>query len=167
MENDMESDQAESGTGPQLQSPPVNEAAFRAVFDLLALAASPRDFKQRVRGLHEALVAADEAQKRLTAAQTEFEAFRTKVRLELEKERASLRKRRIAVEVGEGALVEREERIRRLEALWKPLGEPEEVRSGFREAELTPLQKARRAFGVLPETSDETFGQATLTRAAS
>jgi hypothetical protein len=63
-----------------------------------------------------------------------------------------LRKRQIAVQIEEEALVTREEHIRTLELAWKHLGEPADVQSGFRESEFTttPLQKAQRAFAQQP-----------------
>jgi hypothetical protein len=79
-----ESDQAGLPDIGQSQSPPVPEAAFRAAFDLIALAADPRAFKARLRGLHEALSAVDQAHKKLVAAQSEFEVYQTKVRAELD-----------------------------------------------------------------------------------
>jgi hypothetical protein len=129
---------------------PATESAFELFKNLLALVANEKAFKVRLAGLHRALQAADETQKKLVAAQTEFEAYQTKVRAELAEELAALRKRQAAVEVGEGALVEREEHIRRLELAWKHLGEPADVQSGFRHPEFTPLQKAQRAFAQQP-----------------
>jgi hypothetical protein len=159
-ETDVDQPEAEQLT-------PATESAFELFKNLLALVANEKAFKVRLAGLHRALAAADETQKKLVAAQTEFEAYQTKVRAELAEESAVIRKRRVELQAQEGQLSARQEHISRLEQAWRGLGEPAEVQSGFREAEFTPLQKARRAFGVLPETSDETFGQSTLTRAAS
>jgi hypothetical protein len=103
-----ELDQAESTDIGQSQSPPVPEAAFRAVLDLIALVASPRDFKQRVRGYHEALVAADAAQKRLLSAQTEFAVHEEKTLAKLGEREAAVRAREAAVSVAEQTVHERQ-----------------------------------------------------------
>ena len=57
------------------------------------------------------------------------------------------RRRLDAVESAEQELVEREQKIARLEAAWRLLGEPADVMSGFRSPEYSPLQKARLAHG--------------------
>jgi hypothetical protein len=54
------------------------------------------------------------------------------------------------VESAEQELVEREQKIARLEAAWRGLGEPQDVLSGFRSAEYSSLQKARMAHGQPP-----------------
>jgi hypothetical protein len=47
-------------------------------------------------------------------------------------------------------LAQREQNITRLESTWRNLGEPQDVMSGFRSPEFSPLQKARMAHGRQP-----------------
>jgi hypothetical protein len=103
-----ESDQAGLPDIGQSQSPPVPEAAFRAAFDLIALAADPRAFKARLRGLHEALSAVDQAHKKLVAAQSEFAVYEEKTRGKLGEREAAVRGREVAASVAEETLRERE-----------------------------------------------------------
>lgn len=136
--------------------------SFKAVRDLIALVIDPRAVRRHLRQLHDALATVSTAQLALATERTAHDAHLAKDRAELEAERAAVQKRRVEVEIAEGRLVEREERIRELEAAWKNLGEPDDVRSGFRSPEFTPLQKAQRAFAGRP-ISSERFGQSTLT----
>jgi hypothetical protein len=103
-----ESDQAGLPDIGQSQSPPVPEAAFRAAFDLIALAADPRAFKARLRGLHEALSAVDQAHKKLVAAQSEFAIYEEKTRGKLGEREAAVRGREVAASVAEQTVHERQ-----------------------------------------------------------
>jgi hypothetical protein len=55
-----------------------------------------------------------------------------------------------AAAAAEQELVEREQKIARLEAAWRNIGEPQDVMSGFRSPEYSPLQKARISHGQQP-----------------
>jgi hypothetical protein len=55
-----------------------------------------------------------------------------------------------AAATAEDELALREQKIARLEAAWRMLGEPADVMSGFRSPEYSPLQKARMAHGQQP-----------------
>ncbi|MGA8699652.1 MAG: hypothetical protein WB689_38675 [Xanthobacteraceae bacterium] len=55
-----------------------------------------------------------------------------------------------AAAVAEEELVLREQKIARLEAAWRYIGEPADVMSGFRAPEHTALQKAKLAHGQQP-----------------
>jgi hypothetical protein len=55
-----------------------------------------------------------------------------------------------AVESAEQELVEREQKIARLESARRNIGEPQDVMSGFRSPEFSPLQKARISHGQAP-----------------
>jgi hypothetical protein len=83
-------------------------AAFTALTDLLAVIADPREHKRRLRGFHEALTAADAAQKNLVAASSEFEAFRSKAADDLAAREQAVRGREVAVSVAEENLRDRE-----------------------------------------------------------
>jgi hypothetical protein len=149
MESEM-SDETEEQSAPGAPAPTPD--AFTAVLGLIELVRNEAAFKRKLQGLHRALAAVDEGEKKLAAARTAFEEHEKTVRTEHAEERAALRKRQIAVQIEEEALVTREEHIRTLELAWKHLGEPADVQSGFREPEftITPLQKAQRAFAQQP-----------------
>jgi hypothetical protein len=110
MENDaMGEDLNETATEPSGVPPPaVTEAAFSVLTDLLAVIADPREARKRLRGYHEALVAADEAQKRLLSAQSEFAVHEEKTRGKLGEREAAVRAREVAVSTTEETLRERE-----------------------------------------------------------
>jgi hypothetical protein len=55
-----------------------------------------------------------------------------------------------AAAAAEQELEQREQKIARLEAAWRNIGEPADVMSGFRSPEYSPLQKARMAHGQPP-----------------
>jgi hypothetical protein len=63
-----------------------------------------------------------------------------------------------AAEAAEQELETREHRIAALEAAWRMLGEPQDVLSGFRSPEFSPLQKARMAHGQPPGRAPDPFG---------
>jgi hypothetical protein len=73
------------------------------------------------------------------AAQAEVKAIHDEAQRRLE-----------AAATAEDDLVEREQKIARLEAAWRNIGEPADVMSGFRSPEFSPLQKARLAHGRPP-----------------
>jgi hypothetical protein len=83
-------------------------AAFTTLTDLLAVIADPREHKRRLRGLHEALVAADAAQRQLLSAQSEFAVHEEKTRAQLKEREAAVRAREVAVSVAEQTVHERQ-----------------------------------------------------------
>ena len=105
----MGEDLNETATEPSGVPPPaVTEAAFSVLTDLLAVIADPREARKRLRGYHEALVAADAAQKRLLSAQTEFAVYEEKTRGKLGEREAAVRAREVAVSVAEQTVHERQ-----------------------------------------------------------
>jgi hypothetical protein len=119
--------------------------AFTVAFNLIALAADPREFKKKLQGLHRALTAVDEGMARLAADRAEHDRAIAAERAELAAERDALMKRRVDVHQAEASLAERREYIIKKEAAWKNLGEPDEVIRGFQSPQYSPLEKARRA----------------------
>ena len=101
-----EAEQPAPGT---VSVPPPTEASFAAVFDLIALVADPRAARKQLRGYHEAMVAADQAQKNLVAAQTEFSVYEEKTRAELAAERTAIEDLRVKVYSAEQDLKARED----------------------------------------------------------
>lgn len=126
--------------------------AFAALFNLLALIADQRAFKARLNGLSRALEAVTSGEKKLAQCRAAFDAHEASARAELEKERAALRKRQVAVEIAEGELIERREWIIANEAKWRNAGETDDlVLRGVRAPERSPIQKARAAHRAAAE----------------
>jgi hypothetical protein len=67
------------------------------------------------------------------------------------------RQRLDAAGVAEQEVAEREQKIARLEAAWRYFREPDDVISGFRSPEFSPLQKARLAAGQPPGKDPDRF----------
>jgi len=111
-----------------------------------AKAASKRFAKQAA----DAVAQRDEAQAQRDAAKSEAAELVAKAHQEVEAIHIEAQRRLEAVEAAEQDLAQREQRIARLEAAWRNIGEPADVMSGFRAAEHTPLQKARLAHGRQP-----------------
>ena len=109
----MNDEQPEAGVEQPVSSTPAD--AFTALFNLLALVADQRAFKTRLQGLHRALAAVDEGEKKLAADRAAF----TKMQAELAEAQAKLRKREVAAFVAEAALKEREAELRSREAALK------------------------------------------------
>jgi hypothetical protein len=117
---------------------------------LYKLALTNKTKKARLRVLAEidrqaadAVVTRDEA-RREAAAIVEAAQAEVKAMQEAAAQRLN------AAAAAEIELVEREQKIARLEAAWRLLGEPETVLRGFQSPEYSPLQKARMAHGQLP-----------------
>src|SRR6516225_8632387 len=68
------------------------------------------------------------------------------------------RQRLEAVEAAEQEVTLREQKIARLEAAWRNIGEPADVMSGFRSPQFSPLQKARISHGQAPGRDPDIYG---------
>jgi hypothetical protein len=113
MENDAMDDERDPNETDVDQSEadhltPATESAFELFKNLLALVANEKAFKVRLAGLHRALAAADEAQKRLLSAQSEFAVYEENARGKLGEREAAVRGREVAVSVAEQTVHERQ-----------------------------------------------------------
>jgi hypothetical protein len=104
---DSTTDDVEAGQ-PSLRTPPVPEAAFAMLENLLAAISNASEFKRRLRGLHTALTAVDEGQARLEADRGAFKDHEARTRAEMEQERADIERRRVDFHVAEADLHNRE-----------------------------------------------------------
>jgi hypothetical protein len=111
-----------------------------------AKAVSKRFAKQ----ITDAFAQRDEAFAQRDEARAQAAEAIAKAHKDVETIHAEARARLDAVATAEGELVEHEQKIARLEAAWRNLGEPETVLRGFQSPEFSPLQKARRAHGRPP-----------------
>jgi hypothetical protein len=145
----MSDDQTETELPPH--TPPE---AFAVVTALLATITDPKACGARLRSLQEHQAADAAATAQLATARATFDQETAAARAEIAAEQALLDKRRVALHAAEGSLATREEVIRKLETAWKGIGEPDAVRSGFREPEHSALHKARRAHGLDTDVED-------------
>jgi hypothetical protein len=129
----------------------ITPEAFMMVQNLISLCINPKEVRRHLRSLHDALAAADAAEKRLNDVRGAHDTQVAQDRAELADREKKLREGETALankrEWREDNLLERERRISRLEAQWAFVGEEPDVYSGFRSAEFSSLMKARAAFG--------------------
>jgi hypothetical protein len=114
---------------------------------LYKLALTDKTKKARLRALAEIDRQAADAVATRDEARREAAAIVEAAQAEVKAIQAAAQQRLDAAVIAEAELVEREQKIARLEAAWRNLGEPASVLSGFQAPELSPLQKARRAHG--------------------
>jgi hypothetical protein len=137
-----------------LSSPALDRITAAIAFvdlaaDLYDLAVNAKVYKAGLRKqarLEKENIAAEQT---LAAATTQAAELVAKAHKEVEAIHEAAAQRLDAAETAEQDLCERERRIQVLEAAWRNLGEPQDVLSGFRSPELSPLQ-ARRAHGLPP-----------------
>jgi hypothetical protein len=133
--------------------PLITPEAFMMVQNLISLCVNPKEVRRHLRSLHDALAAADAAEKRLNDARVAHDAHVAKTTAELAEREKKLREGEVALankrEWREDDLLERERRISALEAAWKSLKLPgEDVFPSFGGLTREPprvsgLQKAR------------------------
>ena len=111
MDDAPASDESAEAEQPVLSTPPVPEAAFTMIENLLAMIAHPGEFKKRLRGLHTALAAVDDGMARLEADRAAFVEHERSVRAELAEQAAAIDRRRVVVHTAEVDLQVREERV--------------------------------------------------------
>jgi hypothetical protein len=91
-----------------------------------------------------------EAQAKLAAIEGQAAELVARAERDVAAIRDDAARRLEAAATAEGELEQREQRIARLENAWRNLGEPQDVLSGLRSPEFSPLQKARMAHGRPP-----------------
>ncbi|MFZ2082666.1 MAG: hypothetical protein WAV38_39620 [Xanthobacteraceae bacterium] len=87
------------------------------------------------------------AEAKLAAAEAAAAEIRAKAESDAKAIRDEAQQRLGAAESAEAELAQREQKNARLEAAWRYIGEPQDVLSGLRSPEFSPLQKARMAHG--------------------
>jgi hypothetical protein len=88
-----------------------------------------------------------DAQAKLAAVEAQARELVARAERDVAAIRDEAQRRLEAAATAEDELVEREQKISRLESAWRNLGEPETVLRGFQSPEFSPLQKARLAHG--------------------
>jgi hypothetical protein len=159
----MHNDIAEINKAPLV----VSQDAFATLDRLLKLAIDPKACAARLAQLKAQVADIAAAEARLADARAAVAEYERKTRAEIEAEKSLWLKRRAELDNREAALNERTKIISDLEDKWRYLGEPDSVRTGFQDAEFTPLQKAQRAHSGLPIRSLDPDFAASLPRGST
>ena len=144
----MDDDQTEL---PVTETPTFAPDIFATVTALARVLSDPKRYGAHMRSLQEQQAAAAKATATLASERAAFDQETSTARAELAAERAHVEKRRLAVHAAEGSLTESAKRQGALEKVWHDIGEPDEVRAGFKDPEQSALYKARRAHGLVDE----------------
>jgi hypothetical protein len=115
--------------------------------DLYDLAANHKAYKARLTKLRRLEKEIAAVERSLAAARTQAAELVAKAEADVQTIRREASERLDAAATAEDELAEREQKIARLEAAWRFIGEPETVLRGFQSPEFSPLQKARLAHG--------------------
>jgi hypothetical protein len=114
------------------------------------LATDSKANKARLRALAKLDRQIADAENKRAAIEADATAIVTRAESDVRAIREDAEQRLEAAATAEAELAERENKIARLEAAWRGLGEPADVLSGFRSPEFSPIQKARLAVGQAP-----------------
>jgi hypothetical protein len=127
---------------------PEPDAAFAAVSDLLATITDPKRSAVRLRGLEQELAAIVRDERSLDALQASFDENEKNTLQNIQTENEALTKRRGTIHSEEAALVARNARLGALQKSWRNFQESDDVCSGLHSPALSPLEKAKIAFGI-------------------
>jgi hypothetical protein len=151
-DDDTDTDTADIGT-PMVVDPVAAAIAVTELVDqwtkLYKLAINKAN-KARVRALAKLERQIADAEATLTAVKADVAAIVAKAENTVKAIHDEAQRRLEAAATAEDELVEREQKIARLESAWRFIGEPADVMSGFRSPEFSPLQKARLGHGQPP-----------------
>jgi hypothetical protein len=128
------------------------------LYKLYSLATNSKANKARLRAFAKLNRQIADAEAKRVAIEADAAAIVTKAESDVKAIREDARQRLDAVASAEDELVEREQKIARLEAAWRFIGEPADVMSGFRSPEYSPLQKARISHGQAPGKDPDIYG---------
>jgi hypothetical protein len=149
-----DNDEIDDTGAPMLVDPVAAAIALTDLADslhkLYKLALTNKTNKARLRALAEIDRQAADAVATRDEARREAAAIVEAAQAEVKAIQAAAQQRLDAAAAAEEELVEREQKIMRLENAWRNLGEPEQVLSGFQSPQFSPLQKARAAHGQQP-----------------
>jgi hypothetical protein len=120
------------------------------LYKLYSLATNGKAQKARLRAFAKLNRQIADAEAKRAAIEADAAAIVAKAESDVKAIHDEAQRRLEAAATAEDELVEREQKIARLEAVWRNLGEPADVMSGFRSPEFSPLQKARLAHGQQP-----------------
>jgi hypothetical protein len=123
---------------------------FVLAIELCRIASSPKTIAAALKRLRKLGRDIGTAEQKLAAVQAQAAGIVEAAQTEVKAIREDAQRRLEAAATAEDELVEREQKIARLEAAWRFIGEPADVMSRFRSPEFSPLQKARVAHGQVP-----------------
>ena len=161
MTDDDTDDIADTGA-PMMVDPVAAAIALTDLVDqwtkLYKLAIDSKANKARLRAAAKLDQRIADAEAKRAAIEADAAAIVTKAENKVKAIHDEARQRLDAIESAEQELAEREQKIVRLEAAWRNIGEPADVMSGFRSPEFSPLQKARLAHGQQPGRDPDILG---------
>ena len=128
------------------------------LYKLYSLATNSKANKARLRAFAKLNRQIADAEAKRVAIEADAAAIVAKVESEVKAIREDAQRRLDAAAAAEQELVQRAAKIARLENLWRLLGEPADVLSGFRSPQYSPLQKARLAVGQQPGKDPDPLG---------
>jgi hypothetical protein len=146
--NDTEED-TEDFSAPVIVDP-VAAAMADKLYKLYSLATNSKANKARLRAFAKLNRQIADAEAKRVAIEADAAAIVTKAETEVKVIYAEVQQRLEAAATAEAELVEREQKIARLENAWRNLGEPQDVLAGFKSPQYSPLQKARLAHNEPP-----------------
>jgi hypothetical protein len=123
---------------------------FSLALELCRIAAKPATYAAAVKKLRKVGRDILVAEKKLAAVQAEAAGIVDAAQAEVKAMQEAAAQRLDVAATVEHELVEREQKIARLENAWRNLGEPETVLRGFQSPQFSPLQKARMGHGLPP-----------------
>jgi hypothetical protein len=128
------------------------------LYKLYNLATNNKANKARLRAFAKLNRQIADAEAKRVAIEADAAAIVAKAQSEDQAIREDAQRRLDAIASAEAELVEREQKIARLEAAWRFIGEGADVMSGFRSPEYSPLQKARISHGQAPGKDPDIYG---------
>ena len=147
-------DHSSSIQNPQFPASGVANIALSDLADklykLYSLATNSKANKARLRAFAKLNRQIADAEAKRVAIEADAAAIVTKAETEVKAIYAEVQQRLDAAATAEAELVEREQKIARLENAWRNLGEPKTVLRGFQSPQYSPLQKSRMAHGLPP-----------------
>jgi hypothetical protein len=123
---------------------------FVTALELCRITSSPKTMATALKKLRKLGRDIDAAEQKLSRLQSEAAGIVDAAQAEVKAIHEAAAQRLEAAATAEDELVLREQKIARLEPAWRGLGEPQDVLSGLRSPEFSPLQKARMAHGQSP-----------------
>jgi hypothetical protein len=124
----------------------------------LCLVVKNKTIATRLKKLRRVLRQVADAEAKVIAAEEHAAEIVAKAESDVKAINDAAQQRLDAAATAEDELVQREQKIARLENAWRLLGEPADVMSGFRSPQFSPLQKARAAYGMPAGKDPNLFG---------
>jgi hypothetical protein len=158
MSDHDDTDDTEDFSTPALDRVTAALALCDFVAELHDLAVNGKAYKAGLKKLRKLEKEIAVLERNIAAATTRAAELVGQAHKDVEAIHQEARQRLEAVEAAEQEVTLREQKIARLEAAWRNIGEPADVMSGFRSPQFSPLQKARISHGQAPGRDPDIYG---------